>query len=63
MRLGREETRTSPSRSLVISASLPSATIEAAGQVTTRIETKLEELDKTGHTRSSHHAGAGDCLS
>ncbi len=53
MRLGREEDPNFTVKIMVISASLPGATIEdTLDQVTTRIETKLEELDELDYTRS-----------
>ena len=53
MRLGREEDLYFIVKIMVISASLPGATIEdTLDQVTTRIETKLEELDELDYTRS-----------
>ena len=52
-RLGREEDPNFTIKVMVISAALPGATIkETLDQVTTRIETKLEELDELDHTRS-----------
>ncbi|QFG36677.1 multidrug efflux pump subunit AcrB [Paracoccus pantotrophus] len=53
LRLGREEDPNFTIKIMVISASLPGATIEdTLEQVTTRIETKLEELDELKFTRS-----------
>ncbi|WP_028709779.1 efflux RND transporter permease subunit [Paracoccus pantotrophus] len=53
LRLGREEDPNFTIKIMVISASLPGATIEdTLQQVTTRIETKLEELDELKFTRS-----------
>ncbi len=53
LRLGREEDPNFTIKIMVISASLPGATIEdTLNQVTTRIETKLEELDELKFTRS-----------
>ena len=53
MRLGREEDPNFTIKIMVISASLPGATInDTLDQVTTRIETKLEELDELKFTRS-----------
>ncbi|WP_313348810.1 efflux RND transporter permease subunit [Paracoccus sp. (in: a-proteobacteria)] len=53
LRLGREEDPNFTVKIMVISASLPGATIEdTLNQVTTRIETKLEELDELKFTRS-----------
>ncbi|AGT07438.1 efflux RND transporter permease subunit [Paracoccus aminophilus] len=52
-RLGREEDPNFTIKVMVISASLPGATIEdTLDQVTKRIETKLEELDELKFTRS-----------
>ncbi|MFO1165531.1 MAG: efflux RND transporter permease subunit [Paracoccus sp. (in: a-proteobacteria)] len=52
-RLGREEDPDFTIKIMVISASLPGATTEdTLKQVTTRIETKLEELDELKYTRS-----------
>ncbi len=52
-RLGREEDPAFTIKTMVISAALPGATIEeTVKQVTTRIETKLEELDELNFTRS-----------
>lgn len=52
-RLGREEDPNFTIKIMVISASLPGATTEdTLKQVTTRIETKLEELDELKNTRS-----------
>ncbi len=52
-RLGREEDPNFTIKVMVISASLPGATIEdTLNQVTKRIETKLEELDGLNFTRS-----------
>ncbi|WP_207102252.1 efflux RND transporter permease subunit [Paracoccus shandongensis] len=51
--LGREEDPNFTIKTMVISASLPGATVEETlKQVTTRIETKLEELDELNFTRS-----------
>ncbi|MDO5620819.1 MAG: efflux RND transporter permease subunit [Paracoccus sp. (in: a-proteobacteria)] len=51
--LGREEDPNFTIKIMVISAALPGATIdETLNQVTTRIETKLEELDELKFTRS-----------
>ncbi|WP_423207526.1 efflux RND transporter permease subunit [Paracoccus yeei] len=53
LRLGREEDPNFTVKVMVISASLPGATItDTLNQVTTRIETKLEELDELKFTRS-----------
>ncbi|MGA0613227.1 efflux RND transporter permease subunit [Paracoccus sp. KR1-242] len=53
LRLGREEDPNFTIKIMVISASLPGANIEnTLNQVTTRIETKLEELDELKYTRS-----------
>src|SRR5690606_973376 len=53
LRLGREEDPNFTIKVMVISASLPGATIEdTLNQVTTRIETKLEELDELKFTHS-----------
>ena len=53
LRLGREEDPNFTIKVMVISAALPGATIEdTLQQVTTRIETKLEELDELDYTRS-----------
>lgn len=53
MRLGREEDPNFTIKIMVISASMPGATIhDTLEQVTTRIETKLEELDELKFTRS-----------
>jgi len=53
LRLGREEDPNFTIKIMVISASLPGATIEdTLDQVTSRIETKLEELDELKFTRS-----------
>ena len=53
LRLGREEDPNFTIKTMVISASLPGATIhDTLKQVTTRIETKLEELDELKFTRS-----------
>ena len=53
MRLGREEDPNFAIKVMVISASLPGATIEdTLNQVTKRVETKLEELDRLKFTRS-----------
>ena len=53
LRLGREEDPNFTIKIMVISASLPGATIEdTLDQVTTRIETKLEELNELKFTRS-----------
>ncbi|MFT4013888.1 MAG: efflux RND transporter permease subunit [Paracoccus sp. (in: a-proteobacteria)] len=53
MRLGREEDPNFTIKIMVIRASLPGATIQdTLDQVTTRIETKLEELDELKYTRS-----------
>ena len=53
MRLGREEDPNFTVKIMVISASLPGATIEdTLNQLTNRIETKLEELDELDYTRS-----------
>ncbi|KRW96593.1 efflux RND transporter permease subunit [Paracoccus sp. MKU1] len=53
LRLGREEDPNFTIKIMVISASLPGATIEdTLDQVTTRIETRLEELDELKFTRS-----------
>ena len=53
MRLGREEDPNFTIKIMVIAASMPGATIdETLNQVTTRIETKLEELDELKFTRS-----------
>ena len=53
MRLGREEDPNFTIKIMVISASLPGADIhDTLDQVTTRIETKLEELDELKFTRS-----------
>lgn len=53
LRLGREEDPNFTIKIMVISASLPGATIEdTLNQVTARIETKLEELDELKFTRS-----------
>ena len=52
-RLGREEDPNFTIKVMVISATLPGATIkDTLDQVTTRIETKLEELDELDYTRS-----------
>lgn len=52
-RLGREEDPQFTIKVMVISASLPGATIEdTLNQVTKRIETKLEEVDELDFTRS-----------
>lgn len=52
-RLGREEDPNFTIKVMVISASLPGATIEdTLNQVTKRIETKLEQLDELDYTRS-----------
>ncbi len=52
-RLGREEDPNFTIKVMVISAALPGATAEETlKQVTTRIETKLEELDELYFTRS-----------
>ena len=52
-RLGREEDPQFTIKTMVITAALPGATIEeTVKQVTTRIETKLEELDELDFTRS-----------
>ncbi|RCW82857.1 efflux RND transporter permease subunit [Paracoccus lutimaris] len=52
-RLGREEDPNFTLKIMVISASLPGATTkDTLDQVTTRIETKLEELDELDNTRS-----------
>ncbi len=51
--LGREEDPNFTIKIMVISASLPGATTQhTLKQVTTRIETKLEELDELKYTRS-----------
>jgi multidrug efflux pump len=51
--LGREEDPNFTIKIMVISAALPGATVEETlKQVTTRIETKLEELDELYFTRS-----------
>ncbi|MDS9466933.1 efflux RND transporter permease subunit [Paracoccus sp. MBLB3053] len=53
LRLGREEDPNFTIKIMVISASLPGGTIQdTLDQVTTRIETKLEELDELKFTRS-----------
>ena len=53
LNLGREEDPNFTIKTMVISAALPGATIEdTLNQVTTRIETKLEELDELKFTRS-----------
>ncbi|MTH36543.1 AcrB/AcrD/AcrF family protein [Paracoccus limosus] len=53
LRLGREEDPNFTIKIMVISASMPGATIQdTLDQVTTRIETKLEELDELKFTRS-----------
>ncbi len=53
MRLGREEDPNFAIKVMVISASLPGATIEdTLNQVTKRIETKLEDIDRLNFTRS-----------
>ncbi|WP_347267354.1 efflux RND transporter permease subunit [Paracoccus sp. (in: a-proteobacteria)] len=52
-RLGREEDPNFTIKVMVIGAAMPGATIEdMLGQVTSRIETKLEELDELNFTRS-----------
>ncbi|MBV0891489.1 efflux RND transporter permease subunit [Paracoccus sp. Z118] len=52
-RLGREEDPQFTVKIMVISAALPGATIEeTVAQVTSRIETRLEELDELDFTRS-----------
>ncbi|KGJ03341.1 Multidrug efflux pump subunit AcrB [Paracoccus halophilus] len=52
-RLGREEDPDFTVKIMVISASIPGATMdETLNQVTARIETKLEELDELKYTRS-----------
>lgn len=51
--LGREEDPNFTIKTMVIGAALPGASIEETlNQVTTRIETKLEELDELDFTRS-----------
>ncbi|AUH33787.1 efflux RND transporter permease subunit [Paracoccus tegillarcae] len=51
--LGREEDPNFTIKTMIIGAALPGATIdETLQQVTTRIETKLEELDELKFTRS-----------
>lgn len=51
--LGREEDPNFTIKTMVIGAALPGASIEdTLKQVTTRIETKLEELDELDYTRS-----------
>ncbi|RJE82721.1 efflux RND transporter permease subunit [Paracoccus onubensis] len=53
MNLGREEDPNFTIKTMVISAALPGANIEdTLKQVTSRIETKLEELDELDFTRS-----------
>ncbi|SMO74244.1 efflux RND transporter permease subunit [Paracoccus laeviglucosivorans] len=53
LRLGREEDPNFTIKVMVITASLPGADIDdTLDQVTTRIETKLEELDELKFTRS-----------
>ncbi|MTH65836.1 efflux RND transporter permease subunit [Paracoccus shanxieyensis] len=53
LRLGREEDPNFTIKIMIISASLPGANIgDTLDQVTTRIETKLEELDELKFTRS-----------
>lgn len=53
LHLGREEDPNFTVKIMVISASMPGATIQdTLDQVTTRIETKLEELDELKFTRS-----------
>ncbi|UXU75876.1 MULTISPECIES: efflux RND transporter permease subunit [unclassified Paracoccus (in: a-proteobacteria)] len=53
LRLGREEDPNFTIKIMVISASMPGATVEETlNQVTSRIETKLEELDELKFTRS-----------
>ena len=52
--LGREEDPNFTIKIMVISAALPGATVEETlKQVTTRIETKLEELDEPLHVREA----------
>ncbi|WP_372800095.1 efflux RND transporter permease subunit [Paracoccus seriniphilus] len=56
--LGREEDPNFTIKVMVIGAALPGATVEETlKQVTTRIETKLEELDELDFTRSVTSAG------
>jgi multidrug efflux pump subunit AcrB len=58
LRLGREEDPNFTIKTMVIIANLPGATIdETLNQVTTRIETKLEELDELKFTRSATTPG------
>lgn len=53
LRLGREEDPNFTIKIMVISAAMPGATIhDTLNQVTSRIETKLEELDELKYTRS-----------
>lgn len=53
LNLGREEDPDFTIKTMIIGAALPGATIdETLTQVTTRIETKLEELDELDFTRS-----------
>jgi len=53
LNLGREEDPDFTIKTMIIGAALPGATIEETlKQVTTRIETKLEELDELDFTRS-----------
>ncbi len=53
LNLGREEDPNFTIKTMIIGAALPGATIdETLKQVTTRIETKLEELDELKFTRS-----------
>lgn len=53
LNLGREEDPNFTIKTMVIGAALPGASIEETlQQVTTRIETKLEELDELKFTRS-----------
>ncbi|MGR3199300.1 MAG: efflux RND transporter permease subunit, partial [Paracoccus sp. (in: a-proteobacteria)] len=53
LNLGREEDPNFTIKTMIIAAALPGATIdETLTQVTTRIETKLEELDELDFTRS-----------
>ena len=57
--LGREEDPSFAIKTVVISASLPGATVEETmSQVTDRIESKLKDLPEYHKTRSTTRAGS-----